>query len=221
MCGPLTIVASSPSRRRAALPVVASDAVPVQKAGQLTYQVTRLAGYAAIGAIFGALGHALDLSLDVTVSKLLPFLLVTWLVAQAIGLEVPKVLLPYLPLKRLARFRPPPGIPLAAFIGGITALIPCGFLYSTVPLAIAAGDAPRGAALLSAFALGTAPALVATSAFGSLAWMRRPRAQSVRRVVAALAAVFIVLRIAFVAPSAGVSEASAQPMHCHGAAVAK
>lgn len=207
MCGPLCIVASSPSRRRASLPIVADEHAVLHDSGQapaVSYQLARIAGYAALGAIFGALGHQLDLSLNVSVSKLLPFLLVTLLVAQAMDLK-PRFA-PNLSIARLARFRPKGPIPFALFVGGITALIPCGFLYSTLPLAISAGTPAHGAALLAAFALGTAPALVAATFVGQ-------RLTAIRRPLLLAAAGFVVFRVAFL-PPAGVPP-SAQAMHCH------
>lgn len=186
-------------------------------AAAIAYQIARLAGYAAIGAIFGALGHQLDLSLGVTVSKLLPYLLVTLLVVQALDVRLAlDRLVPRIAVAKLARFRPRNGVPLAAFMGGITALIPCGFLYSTVPLAVATGSAIGGAAMLVAFAMGTAPALMATSALGSLPWMKRPIAQAARRFALAAAAIIIVLRLVLLQPTHGAAEMAAQTMNCHG-----
>jgi sulfite exporter TauE/SafE len=179
----------------------------------LAYQLARASAYAAFGAAFGALGHALDLGLSVTVSKLLPFLLVTLLISQALELRLDRFL-PPLRLSRVTCYRPAPGVPLASFIGAITVLIPCGFLYSTAPLAMATGSAAGGAALLAAFALGTTPALVAAALLGSRPWLSAPRARVLRRALATIAALIIVGRLLVLQPAPAESGA-APTVHCH------
>src|SRR4051794_8187963 len=73
MCGPLAMLSHG----------------GLHGAGQrsLAYQASRFLGYLALGAVFGAIGRALDLALGVTVSTLLPYLLVTTLVAAAFDLD--------------------------------------------------------------------------------------------------------------------------------------
>ncbi len=223
MCGPLTMVASTPNR--ATLPIIVNEQPAVHSSGHgrlhraAAYHIARLLGYVALGAIFGAVGHSLDLSLGVTVSKLLPFVLVTLLLLQALDLTSRwDRFLPKPALRTLARYRPKNQIALAAFIGGITALIPCGFLYSTAPMAIAGGSASAGAALLAMFALGTAPALIATSAMGSVPLSKL---QPLRRVLLVAAAVVIVGRVVIQSPTQNSGDdAQAQIPICHGAPLA-
>ncbi len=221
MCGPLTMVASS--RKRATLPIIASDEPQLHSLGHgrshtvAAYQISRLLGYTALGAIFGAVGHGLDLSLGVTVSKLLPFVLVTLLLLQAFEITSRwDRFLPRPAVRRLARFKPKNEVALAAFIGGITAFIPCGFLYSTAPMAIAGGSASAGALLLAVFALGTTPALVATGVLGAIPVAKL---QPLRRVFLLAAALVIALRIGLLSPTRE-AEATTTPT-CHGAPLAE
>lgn len=63
--------------------------------------------------------------------------------------------------------------------GMVWGLVPCGLVYSVLPLAFLSGDALSGALLMGAFGLGTLPNLLLLSAFtakvaewGHRAWMR-------------------------------------------------
>lgn len=65
------------------------------------------------------------------------------------------------------------------FSGMLWGLVPCGLVYSVLPLAFLSGDAFTGAALMLAFGLGTLPNLLLISKFsaalaqlGQFAWVR-------------------------------------------------
>ena len=65
------------------------------------------------------------------------------------------------------------------FSGMLWGLVPCGLLYSVLPLAILSGDVNTGAALMLAFGLGTLPNLLliskfsaALTQFGQYIWVR-------------------------------------------------
>lgn len=64
-------------------------------------------------------------------------------------------------------------------LGILLGFIPCGLLYGAVTAASASGDPLGGAFAMAGFAAGTAPALIAVSAFGSLA-AHRWRAATIR-----------------------------------------
>lgn len=58
---------------------------------------------------------------------------------------------------------------LDVFLAGLfTGLLPCGLLYGMLALAAATHDVPRGLGTMTAFGLGTVPALVAAGLGGSL-----------------------------------------------------
>ena len=65
------------------------------------------------------------------------------------------------------------------FSGMLWGLVPCGLVYSVLPLAFLSGDVATGAALMFAFGLGTLPNLLlistfsaALTQFGRYAWVR-------------------------------------------------
>jgi sulfite exporter TauE/SafE len=65
------------------------------------------------------------------------------------------------------------------FSGMVWGLVPCGLVYSVLPLAFLSGDVLTGAALMLAFGLGTLPNLLliskfsaALTQFGQYIWVR-------------------------------------------------
>ena len=62
----------------------------------------------------------------------------------------------------------------ALALGGLWGWVPCGMVYSVLLTAMLSGSAPRGAAVMLAFGLGTLPALLTMGLFGNLlqAWTR-------------------------------------------------
>jgi uncharacterized protein len=174
--------------------------------GAWTYHAARIGGYAAFGAVFGGIGQAFDLGFGVTVSKLLPYALVTALLVSAFDIgrwvRVPTRLSQMIG-RRLS-------LPVA--LGALTPLIPCGFLYATVPIAIATGSALKGSTALVAFALGTAPMLVAVSLAGSR--RKLVHFSHFRRVALVIAALVVAGRT-FVLEPARAGEAPAHTCHQH------
>jgi sulfite exporter TauE/SafE len=143
MCGPLAAAGRGPS-----------------------YLLGRLLSYTAIGALMGAIGqHALcRLPVDrvqwVAVGLVAAFAL--WRAVAALRRPPPPR-----PVA-LGRRRPPIWARLLArlpwrnslALGLATGILPCGMLLPAWTLAMGAGDAPGGAAVMAAFCLGTAPGLV-------------------------------------------------------------
>jgi sulfite exporter TauE/SafE len=64
------------------------------------------------------------------------------------------------------RLLPVASIPRALAFGMVWGWMPCGFVYSVLVIAMLQMDALRGAMVMAAFGLGTAPALLIT-AFGA------------------------------------------------------
>lgn len=146
-----------------------------------TYHLARLAAYAALGAGAGQLGAAFDgigrhWGLAALGSLLASTTLVLWALPRAIGEQRREKLLELGvgPARRprwttavqerlvaiALRAREKPPLWRAGTMGLSSALLPCGWLYAFVVLAAGAGSAEAGAALLSAFWLGTVPALL-------------------------------------------------------------
>lgn len=182
MCGPLAC---------ASLPAGGS-----RWRASLAYQGARLVAYGAVGAALGALGRGATRALSVSTQPSLPWLMAAALVVSALGLG--KRLPPIPGLSRLsgalarrsARFSPPFR---AAAIGALTPLLPCGLLYGTFAVALAAGGVGGGALVLGAFAVGGLPALLAAQAG---LWRQRPRRVELllQRGVPLLAAAVLVYR---------------------------
>ena len=121
----------------------------------------KLLSHTALGALLGALGGIVQLSVGTrTALQLLAgALIIVFGLAQ---LGVPGfrgiVLEPPQSWMRLVRNRSRSQSALApALLGVVTVLIPCGVTLSVQALALASGSAPAGAAIMAVFVLGTAP----------------------------------------------------------------
>ena len=172
---------------------------------QLTYHAGRLTTYMVLGAAFGAAGTAALQS-----ASLLPvqramyvaanaFILllglnfvtraagIAWLQtagARAFGAALPA-------LRPLLR-QPGPAGRIA--LGLVWGLMPCALVYSVLPLALFAGGAWQGAALMLAFGVGTLPNLIAAGLLLGRARRFFDRA-ALRRAAAALLVTFALVGI--------------------------
>ncbi len=151
MCGPLACAVMPLRGDRADAQIVSS-----------LYHLGRLAGYAVLGALFGALGRLPVAWMGSGVVRCLPWLLVLFFVVVAFRWDR---LLPRAPfLGRVYRRvhawgrTRSPGVAAAA-LGLATPLLPCGPLYLLVVVAMFAGSARRGVEFMLAFGLGTVPLL--------------------------------------------------------------
>lgn len=155
------------------LVAVASDGATGGRARvkvQLGYQAARLASYLTLGALAGALGHALDLAgqaagLGKAAAILAGVTMSLWglgamLQAAGVGLRLPRVRLPRAVTGFLARTRQRPPLLRAVLLGGSSALLPCGFLYAFALAGAATGSALGGALVMGALWLGNLPALL-------------------------------------------------------------
>jgi sulfite exporter TauE/SafE len=104
-----------------------------------------------------------------------------------------------------------PGHGLA--FGALWGWLPCGLVYSVLPLAVLAGSAPAGVLVMVAFGAGTLPALVAIGAlvrFGPFL-----RATKLRVAAGALVTMLGAVHLTFAATRLHEAQAS-----CHAAEVA-
>jgi len=171
MCGGFVAAASARDAARSA-----ATSTPLWPAAtiarrQLAYHVGRVLTYAALGAAFGMAGTA---ALDT--AFLLPFQRALYVGANVfvllLGLSVAlgtpggvglqragaKLFAAVLPALRPALARP--GLPGRVALGLVWGLVPCALVYAALPLALFAGGAWQGAALMLAFGAGTVPTLV-------------------------------------------------------------
>lgn len=163
MCGPLACSLMPMRGDRADAQVVST-----------AYHVSRLAGYATLGALAGGIGRAPLLWLSDSALRWLPWVLVIFFVAVALRWDryVPKpIALTRFSWKLQGGMRGGSRVQAAAAAGFATPLLPCGPLYFVASLALLSGSAVRGVEFMLAFGLGTVPLLwLAQSQFH---WVRQ------------------------------------------------
>jgi sulfite exporter TauE/SafE len=174
MCGGIVAALNLPSRR-AALSAAGGGTLAADIAGQvplhLAYSAGRIASYTAAGAIAGGVGGVAALADAVipvqialaVVANALVVLLGVYLAGAGSGVarlewvggalwrRVAPIGRRFLPVDTPAR---------AIGAGAVWGWLPCGLVYSVLALALVSGDAARGAMVMLAFGLGTAPNLL-------------------------------------------------------------
>jgi sulfite exporter TauE/SafE/copper chaperone CopZ len=156
----------------------------VQFGAALRYNGGRTLSYTALGAAFGALGTVLTYTLSMK-SMLFTML---GIVVALLGLNMWGLLpaLRSLPGEqgtacnlsgKLRRQTP-------LLVGLLTGFMPCGALYAAWLCAMSSGSARKGALLMMAFALGTAPLMILFASLG--AWLPRSWTKYLRKLGAVL-----------------------------------
>lgn len=162
MCGPLACMLA-PAR---------DDAVDPQTVATV-YQVSRVGGYMALGAIAGGLGGLPGAWFGQGFLLVLPWALVAFFILVALRADkrLPRLaVLNRLQWRLQAHLRGRSRLRVAAMMGLATPVLPCGPLYFLIALAGFSGSALRGAEFMLAFGLGTAPLLWFTQA--NYGWLR-------------------------------------------------
>jgi sulfite exporter TauE/SafE len=143
---------------------------------QAAYHGGRLVSYVMLGVLAGFLGSAVELAgaaagwtrSAAILSGVVLVLFGAGLVLRSLGVRVPRV--PVLAtlsgalvrLHRVSDSWPPAA--RAMFIGLLTTLLPCGWLWAFVATAAGTGDGWRGALAMAVFWLGTLPVMIALGA---------------------------------------------------------
>jgi uncharacterized protein len=144
---------------------------------QLLFNLGRLLSYALIGFLLGSLGNVFQISISASaIITILVSILMIVLSLQILGVEWASKFQPKLPkvlTRNLADQRNFSGRFMPVLMGAGTVLLPCGFTITTQGIALLSGDPIRGALIMTAFALGTAPILLFIG-FSSLMFNRRP-----------------------------------------------
>lgn len=144
------------------------------------WHLGRLTTYALLGALAGAFGALIPG--PSWVAATVSLVLMLWFAAGLAGLvPEPRVMIPGLHrLGAAVGRRSHPGMRYA--FGIVTGFLPCGLVYATLGIAVAAGAPAAGALAMVVFGLGTVP-LLSTVAIG----LRRLVARDlrVRRLLAA------------------------------------
>ena len=164
MCGPIALML--PGRGAARWRFVG---------GRLLYNVGRATTYAALGALFGAVGLLAALGgwqqvLSFIVGVLLVgAAFVPWLQRRLTGFEAVTARgLRGVVASIQALYRRGGTASLFA-IGLLNGLLPCGLVYAAVATSVTAGSVGGSAAFMGAFGLGTIPAMFAVALAGGLA----------------------------------------------------
>ena len=165
----------------------------------LTFNLGRLASYALLGTLAGALtGLALGAIPVRPLAVALRALAGLLMLGMGLSLLTGRDLLAFerLGARVWARLRPLAGRALAlpvplrfAGLGLWWGFLPCGLVYSALALAAASGSAATGAATMLAFGAGTLPAMLAVTLAGA-AFTRRLSGLRTRRAAGALMIVF-------------------------------
>jgi len=143
------------------------------------YQLGRIAGYAALGGIFGAVVQLFGATLQPWVPAFGVWLrALAGLMIIAMGLYVGSWWFGLTKLERLGtgvwrrlqpltkNLLPPRNIGAAFTLGAAWGLLPCGLIYSTLSWAAARGNALESAELMAIFGLGTLPSMLLTTIGG-------------------------------------------------------
>lgn len=193
MCGGL--LAATAARDGATKPILPARTVAAR---QLAYQAGRISTYTLLGAAFGATGALalqgqdylpLQRALYIAANVFLLLLGASVALAKpgsgwlqgAGGKAFGAVLTIAQPVLRR------PGAVGRIALGLLWGLLPCGLVYSMLPLALFAGGAWQGGAVMLAFGLGTLPNLMAAN----LVFRRARRALDRKMARYAVAAVLI------------------------------
>lgn len=146
-------------------------------ARQTSYTLGRAFTYTFLGALVAFFGYQLAEKFPslVNIPAALAMIAGCFLVyqgLQATGVFQKKGILstggPCLSGSLFRTFLTAPGLANAFFAGMLTGLLPCGLLYAMLMLAGSTRHLFWGAGLMAVFALGTAPAMIATGYGGSL-----------------------------------------------------
>ena len=181
--------------------------------GHAAYNLGRLTAYTTLGAVAGALGAALDLTVAPAgiqrgAAVLAGALIALWgtrTLLETAGVRMrrlePPAALRSVVGRGVAAVAAQPPQTRALVIGLLTGLLPCGWLYAFIVTAAGTGDPLRGAGLMAVFWLGTLPVMVGLGvAVQALAGGLR------RWVPAACAVAMIVVGLLAVAGRAGAPE---------------
>jgi sulfite exporter TauE/SafE len=138
------------------------------------YQLGRIGGYVALGALFGVLGMALSMSLDLNriadVMRLLSGALLI-LVGMRILFRVNAfAVIEKLGARVWSHVQPLAGrvahgnaFARPLLLGLVWGWLPCGMVYSMLMLAATTGEARGGAAVMLAFGFGTLPSMLTST----------------------------------------------------------
>ncbi len=175
----------------------------------LSYNLGRVASYAAAGAFAGSVGVMVSAVFDLHALQA-GLRLVAGVATLGVALFVAGLFPAFAAVERLGgplwsivgpiarRLLPVRTAGQAVLLGGLWGFLPCGMVYAALAIALGAGSASGGGLAMAAFGIGTLPAMVATSLVAG-AVMNVARRSWVRKVAAVGLACFGILGIAMAA----------------------
>jgi sulfite exporter TauE/SafE/copper chaperone CopZ len=153
----------------------------------LLYNLGRVVGYTAVGALVGALGSVLTLSGSFKgIIQLLAGVFMVWMGLSMLGV-LPTIRMPFKALDLSAQKSKGPLV-----VGLLNALMPCGPLQAMQLYALSTGSILVGALSMMLFALGTVPLMLILGALGgSLSRRFTTRAMHVGAVLVCVLGLFM------------------------------
>jgi sulfite exporter TauE/SafE/copper chaperone CopZ len=167
LVGGLLLALTSAFAARRGVPADAGPLTRLRPA--FAFMAGRIAGYAVLGAMLGALGASVAMPPQLTAALMLAVaVLMTLLGARLTGLS-PRLATwsPTLPLglARTLGLDAPADLPYsdgrAAVLGAASFFLPCGFTQAVQVFALSTGSPVYAGAIMAVFAIGTAPGLLA------------------------------------------------------------
>ncbi len=206
MCGPLAL----------ALPISRKSKTH-SILGIALYHLGKLSMYALLGLIFGSLGKGLVLAgLQQRVSIIAGVLILLAVLIPKlkhqnnviVGFVYRQILNPI--QAQMAILLKRHRLPTLILLGFFNGLLPCGLIYLALMGALSTGDLYQGSLFMTAFGLGTIPALVSLQFAAQLTKSKIPaKIRSIFPILMIFAALFFILRgaglgIPYISPSNGV-----------------
>lgn len=186
----------------------------------LVHSLGRLATYVSLGALAGLVGSAVDVAGRLGNVQRAATLLAA---ATIVGLGVfqivhvrrrrPRTRSPF--AAALVRIRPRSAVQRAWLVGTLTGLLPCGWLWAFVIMAAGTASVTAGALVMTAFWLGTVPAMVGllrvTGPLLARARARMPAITAIALILVGLGTLALRWR------DAGTNQVQTPHCHLHGA----
>jgi len=162
----------------------------------LMFNAGRIASYALLGGVIGAIGSKFQISLTFT-SVLIVAVSVTmfFLGLQMLGVKAFRKFqftMPKFITRRIADETKFQGKYMPFLMGALTFFLPCGFTITAQGLALISGSAVQGALIMLFFALGTLPVLLAIG-LSSVKFSQKPHLASKFLKVAGVLVLFFAL----------------------------
>ena len=203
MCGPFVVAQAGAVLAARAGEAGGGMLRRLRGASLLPYHLGRATTYAALGgASAGLVGFVANLASFRVLAALLLSIAAMALLARAVGRSLPLVdrlaarILPSRPPAIARDLMEDPRGWRGYALGVALGFLPCGLLYAALAAASAAGGVVVGAAAMAAFALGTAPGLLAAGWAGALFARRHARAFAVLSTLAMLGSAALLLAMA-------------------------